>query len=120
MHKLRHPNIVTVFGGCTERLTSEGEPEPYYCIVMEKLNKSLDDIINPSSPAMDEKAVVELACQIAGALVYLHMQTPVIVHRDLKPANVMKSESGEYKLIDFGMAKVGVVYILFSIIRVSC
>jgi serine/threonine protein kinase len=106
MYQLRHPNIVTVHGGCTERLAPDGFPEPYYCIVMEKLGTSLHDMLDPRHRPMDEREILQVACEVASALVYLHLQNPVIVHRNLKPANILQCEEGGYKIIDFGMAKV--------------
>jgi serine/threonine-protein kinase len=42
--------------------------------------------------------------RVAEALHHAHMQR--IVHRDVKPANIMLLESGEPKVMDFGIAKV--------------
>ena len=47
-----------------------------------------------------------IVAQIAGALAYVHdFRSLGLVHRDLTPTNVMLAESGEVKVIDFGIAK---------------
>jgi eukaryotic-like serine/threonine-protein kinase len=48
------------------------------------------------------ETAVDIATQIADALVYLHEHN--VVHRDLKPANIMLQPNGRVKLIDFGIA----------------
>ncbi len=47
--------------------------------------------------------VVEILIDILSALSYLHTEAR-IVHRDLKPENLLLDESGNIKLIDFGLA----------------
>lgn len=46
---------------------------------------------------------LELAIQIAGGLAATHAKG--ITHRDLKPENVFLTETGQVKLLDFGLAK---------------
>ena len=51
---------------------------------------------------MEESAVRKMVGQLADALQYVHDRG--IIHRDLKPSNIMLGESGQLKLLDFGIA----------------
>lgn len=48
---------------------------------------------------------LDIASQILRALVYAHGLG--VVHRDIKPSNIMITESGQVKLLDFGIALAG-------------
>jgi eukaryotic-like serine/threonine-protein kinase len=91
-----HPNLVTVFDfGMTPA------KEPY--IVMEyHEGKALDDLVHESSP-IELGAAINIFSQVCDALTGVHAQN--IVHRDIKPGNIIISESGQVKLVDFGIAK---------------
>jgi cephalosporin-C deacetylase-like acetyl esterase len=92
---LNHPHIITIH----EIAQSDGLDY----IVMELVRgRSLAHII--PERGLPAPQAIAIAHQIASALEAAHQAG--IVHRDLKPGNVMVSDSGQAKILDFGLAKV--------------
>jgi eukaryotic-like serine/threonine-protein kinase len=92
--RLSHPNAATIHE------IGEHDGRPF--LVMELVpGETLADRIARAPIALVD--AVGIALKIARALEAAYARR--IVHRDLKPGNVMVLESGEVKVLDFGLAK---------------
>lgn len=95
---LAHPNIVTVYD-------FDRDGAMVY-LTMEYLSgKPLSQILRaPGFSGMPYAEVLHIVQGIAKGLAYAHERG--FVHCDLKPANVFLLDSGDVKVIDFGIARV--------------
>jgi serine/threonine-protein kinase len=94
--RLGHPNIARLLDG---GLTDQGRP----WFAMEYVEgRSFIAWCDERRLGLPERlALFEL---VGDAVRYAHQN--LVVHRDLKPSNILVTESGEVKLLDFGIAKV--------------
>ncbi len=96
LKKLRHPNIVRLFG--------YGEQEGTLFYAMELVDgHSLEDELRQGR-RFEWREVTQLAIKLCRALKHAHDHG--VIHRDLKPANLLLSRDGELKLSDFGIARL--------------
>lgn len=93
---LNHPNIARLLDG---GVSSEGEP----FVAMEFVDgESLLDYAARHKLTVEER--VRLFIKVCSAIAHAHRN--MIVHRDIKPSNILVDQTGEPKLLDFGVAKL--------------
>ena len=98
-------------------LDMKGHPNVVYCDDLRYVQHSdgigwdifikmelLTPMQNVVGKAYDEDQVVRVGMDLCNALVFCKQQN--IIHRDIKPQNILVSTTGDYKLGDFGVAKI--------------
>ncbi|KAK3102668.1 hypothetical protein FSP39_013041 [Pinctada imbricata] len=94
-----HQNIVSFLGSFVQ----DGDP----CVVMElcdiTLFKKIRDL-KEKNKVMDEGKFIDILQQIVDGVEVLHDMN--IIHRDLKTKNIMRGLDRQWKICDFGVAKL--------------
>ncbi|RWW88408.1 hypothetical protein BHE74_00002721 [Ensete ventricosum] len=99
LSKVRHPNLVTLIGACSDVLALIYEFLP---------NGSLEDCLAciNSTPPLTWQVRTRIIGEICSALIFLHSDKPhAVVHGDLKPSNILLDSNLVSKLGDFGICR---------------
>ncbi|XP_053671359.1 mitogen-activated protein kinase kinase kinase 7 [Anopheles nili] len=98
LSRVAHPNIIELYGACTEK--------PHVCLVMEYADGgSLHKVLHcRPRPVYTAAHAMSWVRQCAEGVAYLHDMTPrPMIHRDLKPPNLLLVNNGTVlKICDFG------------------
>ncbi len=95
---LQHPGIAQVFeagmadAGCG--------PQPFFAMEL-IFGAPLKEFAE--THRLDVRARLELLAKICDAVQHAHQKG--VIHRDLKPANILVDQSGQPKILDFGVAR---------------
>ncbi|KAK3425979.1 hypothetical protein EUGRSUZ_F02517 [Eucalyptus grandis] len=99
--RLRHPNLVTLFG-CTSRRSRE------LLLVYEYIpNGTMADHLfgkSSSTGPIPWRIRLNMAIESADALAYLHKSD--VIHRDVKTNNILLDHSFRVKVADFGLSRL--------------
>uniref|UniRef100_A0A8C5I5D8 Mitogen-activated protein kinase kinase kinase 12 n=1 Tax=Gouania willdenowi TaxID=441366 RepID=A0A8C5I5D8_GOUWI len=95
LRKLKHPNIITFKGICTQA--------PCYCILMEYCAQGQLYEVLRAGRKITPSLLMDWAMGIAGGMNYLHLHK--IIHRDLKSPNILITYDDAVKISDFGTSK---------------
>lgn len=98
--KLEHPNVVKFKGAAW---TIEANLQALFEYLEGGDLRTY--LKNESTPHEWTPEKIQIAIDIAEALVYAHSLSPPLVHRDLKSRNVLFSANFEAKLTDFGVSR---------------
>ncbi|CAN0924040.1 Probable LRR receptor-like serine/threonine-protein kinase At3g47570 [Linum grandiflorum] len=111
LKNIRHRNLVRIMTVCSG---VDHQGNDFKAIIYELMaNGSLEDWLHPDEEigesvtrSLNFRQRVNVACDIAYAMDYLHNQCTIpIVHCDLKPSNVLLDEDMVAHVSDFGLAR---------------
>ena len=93
--QLDHPNICTIY----DFHSADGV---FYIAMQYIEGKNVRQLV--AGRPLELRSALSIAVQVADALAYAHSKN--IIHRDIKAGNIMVNESGQAKILDFGLAKL--------------
>ncbi|OWY70609.1 hypothetical protein B7486_13405 [cyanobacterium TDX16] len=97
--RLQHPGIAQVYEVGTTDIG--GGPQPFFAMELVQ-GRTLSDYAD--NEKLTARQRLELMGRVCDAVQHAHQKG--VIHRDLKPGNILVDESGQPKILDFGVARV--------------
>jgi serine/threonine protein kinase len=97
--RLQHPGIAQIYEAGTAE-TPFGR-QPYFAM---ELVQGQTLLAYCHQHRLDVRKRLELTAKICDAVQHAHQRG--LIHRDLKPANILVDESGQPRILDFGVARL--------------
>ena len=97
--RLQHPGIAQVYEAGTAE-TPFG-PQPYFAMEFIR-GQSLRAYVEQHRPSVRQR--LELVARICDAVQHAHQRG--LIHRDLKPSNILVDDTGQPRILDFGVARL--------------
>jgi eukaryotic-like serine/threonine-protein kinase len=97
--RLHHPGIAQVYEAGTA--DAGAGPQPFFAMEL-VIGRTLGTYANAARLTARQR--LELLAQICDAVHHAHRKG--VIHRDLKPGNIIVDETGQPKVLDFGVARV--------------
>ena len=97
--RLQHPGIAQIYEAGTAD-TGYG-PQPYFAMEFIRGETLRDYAAKHSLPTRQRLDIIARVCD---AVQHAHQRG--LIHRDLKPGNILVDETGQPKILDFGVARV--------------
>ncbi len=93
--QLDHPNICTIYD-------FHQDDGVFYIAMQYVEGKNVRQLVG--GRPLELQSALSIAMQVCDALAYTHSRG--IIHRDIKAGNIMANDSGQVKILDFGLAKL--------------
>jgi tetratricopeptide (TPR) repeat protein len=97
--RLHHPGIAQIYDAGTAE-TGFG-PRPFFAMEFIRGHSLLE---YARAERLTVRQKVDLMARVCAAVHHAHVRG--VIHRDLKPGNILVDESGQPKILDFGVARV--------------
>ena len=97
--RLQHPGIARVYEAGTAQ-TDLG-PQPYFAM---ELIRGVSLLEYATEHGLTIKQRLELVIKVCEAVDYAHRSD--VIHRDLKQGNILVDQTGQPKILDFGVARI--------------